>query len=893
MSLQNLSKDIDWLELLPALGITTETGVLPYYFTCPLNKCQGQMVVHADKTAGGTWFYCDKCNFAGDGIELASAFWGDLDVPTTIQKLLACGLDLGHTYLDAKHIDGYCKKRARDNELAQTWQRARLRLVADDNVNLRRLQQQLNIKTNLSKERWLNGPGLFVGGSEKFEIDYLFFPSSVQKSEVGSTNKLMFKGKMRNSIFSGYGWTDVLMIPLMDMPGRIKSFILYGREGRIPSDVFFKLINYRGITDDNCGIAMYDAIKYNKDKLIVTNEPLTALKIHYQYLQEHSEPMPLVSMHTVGAVSTTTDIWEQVRQPLTFWGIPNALLFKHARATNSKICFAGFTHEGPHKNITQTTPEDWLIRIEEEAKPWDIALEEMLMSLPLNKAEEILMGMGLEREELDKFVASGPEQLQEALSPVLAAQSRQTITFGTSRISENMGWYETDKHKTKICDAILRIDKIICHPFKEDKFYEGRILFKDKEINFLENSKQIEEDTFGWMQAKVMRELSGYMDYEDSWNTSAIRIANRFHTPEVVTGFDIVGWNKDKSCFVFPKFRIFGNGNVTDEKAVQVYKKCYPCLAIESPTPLTDLELAILGEFTFLPSLWALITCIATNVLSPIFSETPLLTVLTEYKKNKGYISVLKAVGCSEFNLTNNSINTGPSEEYMAHNWPLLITSRAYHEDVPLWVLEQGNTNLFVAIAWHQAYSLFLRKEWNLIDTSAIIETDETRMISKIMPVFLQYIAKKRFKMPNGASLMQKVNTCLAEWITSVGGDGKTVLTAYELIVPQSAGFARRFITLLCSLLEENSVGISRSDFIESTKIEDFIYLSDKIFVSEELVTNKLNKFNIKLPHIKLIAAELLQAGFGEEYTYLNTRGWIINEDIWNKQLIAIREIRK
>jgi hypothetical protein len=842
-------------------------------------------------------------------LELAAAYWNGLELPTVIRKLVSLGIEVPEERVLPINVEQYITYHPGKRKRVETfWQQSRQRLLVDDSKVLRSLQHKLGIRLNLDRERWLAGPGQFLGGNTKHSIEECFQPTVAQHSK-GRKNA----GDGR--IFKGPGWDDTLIIPFHDMPGRIKGCLFVGREGRIPEDTTFRLIRYnsayvmdrrthyaRGLESD-CGLAMYGAIAGATDDLVVMNDPILALRLQCWHMQDHGTPAPLVSMFADNKIRTSPNVWTHIAQKPTFWGVPNAEIFRHARTLDANVCLSGFNVSGPIKSFNRTPLYEWLQRVKNEAEPWNIVLERLLQTLPAATAENILIGMELTPGELHEFLVKCPEPLRLRLEPLCLTTTMRTVGVDGTTIREDDGWY-LDQTNEQICNAILRIDQAIYHEKIDKTYYAGRILFKETEVPFCELAEDVETETFRWMRAKLMKAGAGFLEFSSKWEEQIVAIATKFNPPTVVKGFNTIGWNEENACFVFPTYLIDSKGEVTEDPGIKVFKRRTPALMLEKPSAIVADELpAGEGSSVF----WAVAAAIASNILAPIFGTKPCGIGLVGESAEATGRATAKMLGCVEYAVTTcrrvegeDSVDDICNE----HGWPVFLKPPKQRLDEwSEWLSSNDRKNCVVPLDWYTAKSLAVKGGWHMIETgnfvAAIGICDAAR---KILPSFLQYAASQRFKLPagyertDGTSFAHIVLVWMSQWLTANGGDYKVVTNALKVSSfdgdPCGKHIGDSFIDMLCRLFDDGELALERAGFIPAKKaIKALICFPGengglgRIFVPKLVLNKILAAHNAPALDISALSKALAAAGTAEEHEYAGLTGWMIDEGAWNKRL--------
>jgi hypothetical protein len=891
------------------LGVEPEAAVLPCVVPCPLKGCKGHLTLYHDESAGGAWCYCRGCKFAGDVIELAAAHWDGLELPVVIRKLMALGVDMPEERVLPVNVDQYILYHpGKRKRLWDFWQQSRHRLLVDDSKVLRGLQHKLGLRLGLDRDRWLQGPGMFVGGTGKHAVEACFQPTVAQHSRG-----LQNAGAER--VFSGPGWTDVLTIPFSDLPGRIKGFLFIGREGNLQTDSTFRLVRYssayvqdrrtgykRGL-ETNCGLALYNVTEHANDGLIVMSDPVLALRMQCWHMQDNSVPADVVSMYADSKVRTSPDVWRHVRQKPLFWGVPTAEMFRHARAVNAKVCTAGFTRDGPLKSFTKTPLAEWLVRVRKNAQPWDVALEALLSELPIGDAETILLGMELTPAEMQQFVTKCPEMLRLRLEPLFLRTPVRTVLVNGVAVSEDQGWYN-EQTREEICSAILRIEQVIHHDRIDQTYYAGRILFKGHEVSFCAPADEVETDTFKWMRARLLKAGAGYMEYAPKWEVHAAAIATKFHQPEVLKGFNSIGWDEERACFVFPTYLLSSKGEVVDDPGIKVPKRRTPALMLEKPSEIVAGELPS-GEGSAV--FWATAAAVASNLLAPVFGAPTCGIGLVGGSGEATGKASARMLGCAEHSVQDGHWKDegAVSDVCAEHKWPLLLKPPKTHlEEWAEWLSNGEQKNCIVPLDWYTAKSLVARPGWYVIEAGNYVATmDVCDAARKTIPSFLQYVTKQQFKLParygrtDGTSFIHIVLVWMSQWFTSIGGDYKVVTNALKVSSfdgddTRGKRAADSFIDLLCRLFDEGELVLERAGFIPAGKsIRALICFPGesgslgKIFVPKAVVNKLLALHNAPALDVTALSHALAVAGTAEEHEYAGLSGWLIDEGAWNERI--------
>jgi hypothetical protein len=178
------------------------------------------------------------------------------------------------------------KQSERRVELTNLWHKARKELLLDHDPDIRHLQNKLGIKLDMTAERWLEGPGRYVGAIHSSEVNRIF---------TAPPSRSFDEFDWYCEVLPGGGWNKVLVLPVFDLPMRMKGMVIAGRELK-EQDVVFRAIRQRRMPvspkqfielddlDSGAGVTMLQSLDHADDVAFVMNDPILALKLQCWHL---------------------------------------------------------------------------------------------------------------------------------------------------------------------------------------------------------------------------------------------------------------------------------------------------------------------------------------------------------------------------------------------------------------------------------------------------------------------------------------------------------------------------------------------------------------------------------------------------------------------------------
>ncbi len=856
------------------MKLDIEQEWLPTSCACPLN-CKGKLNIIYDPILYNVWTYCRICNFSGDLVELASAVWNSLDIETTVRKLGKLGLSIEDDKLHGVqvYIEENYNRRKRLKEFWTKWQS---RLIYENSSHIRKLKKKLGIDLPITSLRWVIGPGLIAGAAAKQDAEYCFRPT-VSARTTGLENAGEFR------IFIGPDWIETIAIPMMDLPGRIKGYYFIGRECVSPEDVASKYIaiyNDKEIIPDtgkkkvlhDAGLAFYNAIHEVQDYLFVLNDPALLLQLHAWWFQNNTTIMPLTSMYHGKKYKTSTVTWDNIHCHKIFIGKPTPELFKHARATNGRVYILS-----EREKLSKKPLNELLETIKREASPWDEALEIVLTTLSVNKAEEILLNAELSGTEINYFISRCNDSLKTSLQYVLDNPQPRYVGINDIFIREQKGW-TTQNGKQLISNTILRIRKQLIST--NARFYSGDILVDGHSIPFTVPAEEIEKDTSGWLR-RTVKQKKGYVVINEKWKDELLNIAIAFHEPKIEKAHDRIGWDIDDNCYVFPNYRITNTGKVETHPANLFQDLNTPALNMTQPTKLTKADIK---ELTTEGSelLWAIV---ASTLL-------PMLAAMYGYKK-KGVLLIgtgARKTGVS-LALQLGGVSKSHDETENPHDWPIALSSPENKTKWSKWLNYKKDKPYLIETDKLTALVLNINSDWFRLEANEeYLDNQEYSCLEKIIPNFMLYLIKNKLRLM-GSNHIASILTWLSNWFQESGGDPNVVLTASKLLSMSDP--CNDFMELLCLFYTTGYLDIVRSDFIAKQELTRAMILGEfnqerpTLFVSSVSLHEICEKQEIPTLISAKVTECLESSGLGKFHKQKLYNGWLISEEEWNLRLQA------
>jgi len=882
-------------------------AVLPALVRCPL--CQKkQLRIYHDPVFDGQWGSCRNCGFHGDMIELAGSAW-KLNVRATCRRLDQAGYDLASEMPLTDAIEVYERKFIAVRETAaKFWEGCQKHFAAGVDSQLRHLQQRIGAGNSNLGQLWADHGGEVLGSCHYLEPDTVFNNRGEYRLRTGA-------GRAGSKYFKGRGWDNCLVVPFWRLPDRLGGFLFIGRDLDPEKDFVYipvKEGGYGELTSNrkfDAGVGMLPSVfaKPNPklgNTLVVTNDVLTAVRLQIRHLKSHAALLPIVCTYDNGLNIRTSDkIWSLTsRDKITFWS-PRPDMQIISDACQAKARFADYDvplteMRGDWGVLRHHPPHEWLHIVNNHSKRWDVALRRLLTGMSEHETEEIILNLELTGPGLRDFISGSKDQLREMLNNIYTARSRaRQVRYDKLTVTEEAdGWHVQGAH---ISSASIRIEQLL-QARSGRNYYRGVILFNGEEVAFTERTDSVKHNMLKW--ARDYLEMAGHpgMTYVNAWDTRAINIALQFHTPQVVTGVDAVGWDVDRSQFNFPKFAIKVGGEVLSDYACLFTDKGVPGRSLDPPAALSKKEIRTLGERDEETAIfWATVGCVASNVLAPAIHCDTVGLILDGAGAQTIGAAAAAALGCpeygsTEYHMANPRRLSRLGDQVGQHHWPYILRLGKSPDlsAIESWLAADEARQAIISLPWAAARAMGIRG-WNVLRYERKLGSMQlmTAAARRVLPAYLADLCSRQLFIDNvSANHTENVLRDVAGWFTEqCGGDGQAVLDSLTLLeLPGKYPAYQHFLDVVFRFIHDGRIQLVRKTFENEPDGESVVYHVENeavVWIPEDRVVDTMEKLASVPPTILAIKRDLDAAGglIGQR-TYGDKRGWLVDEAWWTRE---------
>jgi len=835
-------------------------------------------------------------------LELASAVW-KLDLYETLLRLERSGISLPGNIITQNGITLYKKNFADPQQRAHQLKNDSSHALAHG-LDINFIQNKLGLNSNLNAGIWRERMGRFIGAADCARADQTFRVSVTTKNEA-------IRGRGR--IFKGGKWQNLIVVPFHDMPDRVCGFLFVGRNAEI-EDIIYKplyslLSKKPADTIIEAGVCMVEVLHSEvshardfKNNVFVTVNPFDALRIQNRHMRDSSLPLPIVGSYhgiyttTRGAQNfnvATANVWEHFPDKnFIFWTRkPTAAAFNMASRSNGRICIL----KG-RKDLFWRSGKQWLQTLQEQAKPWMVALEHVVEKTNEKDLQDFLQQLRIPPQRYHEFIKTCSQRLRTRIENASGVKLNKKVFVNNKAITQNEnGWWE-DKTGAQISNAIIRIEHILYRELDDTTFYKGVIAFKGNLLPFCANATAIEKNTFKWMRQRLIAEKKEIMASASNWSKYAIEIALQFHSPLVQHGIGRFGWQPENAKFCFPKFSIASDGDILEEDSF-VIDELAPGTDLTVPSKLDMPDMRALTVDTEVSQIfWATAACIAANIIAPALNRNRVnIGLVGDGAVLIGRIAAAE-IGCQAYTVPKTKygieLSTVIQKAVDRHSWPLILVVKkgVTRARMASWLNYECAENIIIDVDQYIADALGLSGSWRFVaNNSPLMGAAAIKKHGrKIIPLWLHDFCQRKMQLRSSdTSLAMQVLEDIAEWV-GVDGNTHVIHKAKEMIddVQENAqDKAIRFVEMLYRYINAGAVTIEQHGFDENASV-NITFFDDYVFVPHSTVNKLLTNKNVPILDPIEITALLTNSGGLEDsnFEYNNKAGWLIRKAWWDVQ---------
>jgi len=911
---ESLSRHVPWTQLLPHQGLTYESTTLPALVDCPLCK-NGKLRVYRDFLLNGEWLYCHTCSFAGDTIEFAAAVWG-VEVVEAVERLrreelLPYDTSEESIDLDLEQIIGL---RVRLSEFKKN---SIERIARDKTGGLHSLLRYFKIERFVSEPRWQEQGAKLLWAANCREVENLFHPGSYEvrdrSNRNGKSSVRRGSGPGSRRLFKGEGWDDVLVVPYYDLPGRVCSLLIIGRDANQEGgDVLFRPLNIGGSRRDKRESGVSSLLnligKPHKDfgdTLFVIADPLVALWLQLRHLRKNSDPLPIVGS-VLDERFSTEHVFDQLpTRQMIFWGPKrDHQLFRQAVAADGAVSPRSTIAPKQMRCQTGRMPSKIVLNeLAKDAVPWPDALADELSSLDDLDAQNLLSGLRLAPAEQERISRHDDFDVWSRIDRLnLHAVRRRRAFINNRAIIETAGTWCFEESGEQVCNGTVRVERVV-RTDAGRTWYSGwaQVHGTDFRTPFVLDSDRVHKhgllpcvrDTLH-ADAKSERPLI----FNPRIAKDSLNIALQFCEPVSERGTDRVGWHDDSCCFAFPQFWLGLHGEGANR--AMIFDTGQPAPAADWERPSSDQlpkdSVPILSESAAdVALLWAVAACVAEQLPSGVLFEKRHPVVIAGGSANAGF-AVAEALGC--LRCPGKSRRTKMTADDIVdacerHGLPALMSIRTWSEAEIEAMCSRRTDSIIINGGRHTARSLGTQGRWHVIHSRErvhYIRPEVVNAAQQLMPQYLRHVLQQSPPLTSsyrGETFIQRIFRDMAKWLEEVALNSAVIQRAETLLTPAgSQSPLEHFMELLQKFVKSDDLSLTSEPVpVTGSSMQLHIDRSNgRLWIPKDCVSRVLSDENAPPIDTQAVTADMRDCyAFAGEHETDEVSGWFVAlDDIWS-----------
>ncbi len=889
----NLSAHVQWRRLLPALGLEASSGALPHESRCPICY-KSSLTTYQDTICGGEWHSCSSCRFAGDNIELAAGAWR-ASIPEAASRLVREGL-LDRRFgreAAASYESWYLSRRTQTAKFLENSTG-----LPSSGTDMYYFRQFMDVFDS-DKLCWQDRGGRLVK-----------VVSNKQLTDYVELRKMWGSRAVRKR------WSEAMIIPFHDLPGRVSAILIGIQNTSTGEPLYCYQHTFSAHPEEPLwnppGVVAMDAVFANTPDsgmpLMVLLDPVLAAKIHIRHLQQSSAPLPVVGCRPDAPVPEILRLHAPGRRMVVWGHHADADLFRYARTLNAFVA----SHEGKDQLLTQairrySTIQSWLALVNDQAKTWSAYLGDRLAKLSLPDAESMITRLSMSNQDLKKFLSTCPDELRTKLDSVRQVNQagKRVVVDGRAIVEDEEGW-RLAKSGELISNVILRIDNAITQPASGKVWYQGRLLFKGKEVPYTLPQESLEKYPLDTARRCLIEAKVGVPDYKKRWQTKAIEIAMGFQKPVRVDDIKGYGWDACRQRFIFHDFSIEMGGEVKSHTLPNLQPDKTPAVNIYTPMDVGGTTLTELINHPSAGLIMPTLLSVLYNLVVPAFS-LPSKGVLLSGGRVSSAMMVATAAGCAMEVMSGGNQQAVNAVAKLEHpdGWPLAIEN-APHKGTnwPAWLSK--SRNCIVGVDQRLATILYLNGGWFMLDLKGAHSIDSAALdaVSAIVPDFIRFLMAKRLgKGLWGENAVDRLVTELVEYLDTRGVRGEAAVPHLSRLRHTGKGDSAYFGVLMARLASEGVFAYvddrpakrgSRMAPDTRPAIRTSSSGEGTVFIPHSGLSDILYRRDYPTLDTAAVTRALLRDGVGVSEVRINGElGWILPQKWWDIQQTRWRDGEK
>jgi hypothetical protein len=755
LSTSGLLERINWQLLLRELEIDVSSTSLPMLINCPFCKSTKTMTMYPDSFYKSQWLHCKECKESGDLLNLAAAVW-DVDEGTVARNLMSKQIIPRYYNFDdmLKVYQNKCLGfRKKHNEF---WEKAKKSTIVFESSEVRAAMKALGIAVPTDLGVWRKGMGKLIGFSTKIDAEVAV--STPRNFEDGVNYKTIMTGEYR--VFVGK-WTDVLVIPYFDMPGRIREFKFIGHDGKNLRHAQ-RYLCHRRIASKLASAAFMDQVlDTNPDNTIVVDNLEVGLKLQAKNFKDSTTILPLVVVSDINAVNYLKDL---APKTFTLWNPRlSGELFKVFKQSNLDMCVDDKNPFEKDALLSKFLPKVWIDKVNGSRRSCLEVLEEWLPGVNRIEAEATVGLIDFTPLELAEIRDNKYPNVLTAMRELPCVGGKTVLVHGEEYFENEHGWF-LKKDGTHVSSLKVRIELIATND-KESRVF-GTVVGKGIEKTpFGGNSRNFQANAMKFIEHALFNKGVTKFSFNRKFKHEFKEIILAFSNPRWISEYTKAGWDSAGGMFRFANFSMDKNGVIVDYANTFKKNNTFQTFNLNN-AEVTSSELSDMLEDTDTNrGFWALLSTIVSSAMMPAMSgKSEMYLCYSESDKNFENM-------CSWLGVT-----AASKKEVDCPNgtWPLFIPRKKrtfIGKELSSLIYSEEKSPCLIEVDDIEVCLARLMKKATVLHVEFGSKVDELQeRARKILPAFMAWILNTNgLTITYDTDFVLKVVDLAKDWVKSLG----------------------------------------------------------------------------------------------------------------------------
>jgi len=416
------------------------------------------------------------------------------------------------------------------------------------------------------------------------------------------------------------------------------------------------------------------------------------------------------------------------------------------------------------------------------------------------------------------FIERCSPELQEQLMATEPYRiSHQRVKVGNTSIVETPDGWHIERTGERICNFAIRVEELLTTK-SNGNFYRGTATAGETRYEFTVPVAAVDKrGLLPCVRDNLLERQETVVLFQPRWARRSLLVAFGFHQPKLIPDADRIGWDRNRKCFLFPKFALQRGGDMrTDLKPVAVDGQT-PALNFEplpgswfcrnSPLAKASAETGVV---------WAMIAAVVHNIVAPTQNWRPHGIVLDGEGAQGIGRATAQALGCVEATIRRQRHVSLVQQIYAAshrHDWPVILNfpEGAKIHVATAWLDQPALHNVVLSVDRLASLGTACHPYFVRVHSPTPVGPlgKMQSAVSYVLLAYLQHLCERKLFLPGTRDHhVFTVLAGIADWVGGSDGPSKAVLNARKFLHVDSLNPWPNFLEVLLHMYAEGLLAV-------------------------------------------------------------------------------------